>query len=271
MRIFFAGVSKQYEDAFLSLGVKNYLSSYENQKGTDLAADIAGRIQPGNAFLLDSGAFSVWRSGRTINLAEYIDYAKDFVKKHKGKIDHIYTVNLDVIPGVQGIKPTPKEVDDAAKEGWENMLQFERAGLIPLHIFHQGEKFEWLEKISARHRYIGISPNNDASIKSKFRWMQRVYSIIKAKNMTHGFAVTARKLMLAFPWYSVDSTSWLAPVMYGKAVFTKEFEEIGLSSRSKSHVDYVIQRNIIELRRLQRMYTNLWTKRGVVWDEDEPI
>jgi hypothetical protein len=88
--------------------------------------------------------------------------------------------------------------------------------------------------------------------------------------MTHGFAVTARKLMLAFPWYSVDSTSWMAPVQYGKSVFTREFAELGLNSRCTSHVEYVIHMNIRELRRLQRGYTQLWARRGVVWDEDEP-
>ena len=270
MRIFFAGVSKQYEEAFVSLGVKNYLSSFENQRGTDLAASITGRCRPGNAFIVDSGAFSGWNSGRGIDLREYISYLKYFIGENRGVIDHIYTVNLDVIPGVQGVLPTKKEVEDASRKGWDNMIQMERAGLEPVHIFHQGERFEWLERIAARHRYIGISPSNDASTKSKFLWMKKVFSIIRAENMTHGFAVTARKLMFSFPWYSVDSTSWMAPVQYGKAVFTKEFAEIGLSSRSKSHVDYVIHANIRELRRLQRLYTQLWASRGVIWDEDEP-
>lgn len=269
MRIFFAGVGKQYEDAFVSLGVKNYLSSFENPKGTDLAAGIAGRCRPGNAFLLDSGAFSSWNSGRSIDLKEYISYAKDFIRQHRKTIGHIYIVNLDVIPGEQGKKPTMREVEEAARQGWDNMIQFEKAGLTPVHIFHQGERFEWLERIAARHRYIGISPNNDAGPKSKFNWMREVFGRIKAGNMTHGFAVTARKLMRAFPWYSVDSTSWMAPVQYGKAVFTPEFDELGLTSRAKSHVNYVIHSNILELRRLQRENTQLWKRRGVVWDEDE--
>ena len=235
-----------------------------------MAADITSRCRPSNAFLLDSGAFSAWNSGKEINLKEYIEFAKDFQAKFKESIDHIYIVNLDVIPGEQGTKPTKKQVEEAAQQGWDNMLQFEKAGITPVHIFHQGEGFEWLEKISKRHRYIGISPSNDAGIKVKFEWMQRVYSIIHAKNMTHGFAVTARKLMLAFPWYSVDSTSWMAPQIYGKSVFTPEFGDLGLTSRCKSHVDFVIHANIRELRRLQKTYTQLWAKRGVVWDEDEP-
>lgn len=271
MRIFFAGVAKQYEDAFVALGVKNYLSSFENQKNTDFAATIASRCRPGNAFLLDSGAFSVWRSGRHIDLKEYIAYAKDFIARNHGLIDHIYIVNLDAIPGEQGTKPTKKDVEEAARQGWDNMIQMEKTGLTPLHIFHQGERFEWLERIAGRHQYIGISPNNDASLKSKFNWMKKVFSMVRARNMTHGFAVTARKLMQSFPWYSVDSTSWMAPQIYGKAVFTPSFEDLGLTSRSKSHVDYVIHANIRELRRLQKTYTQLWARRGVVWKEDEPL
>jgi hypothetical protein len=272
MRIFFAGAFiRTYEEAAVSIGVKSYLASYEDQRGVGVVARIAARCRPDNAFILDSGAFSAWNSGRSIDLDEYIAYAKDFIGRNRGLIDHIYVVNLDVIPGVQGTKPTKKEVEEAAKQGWANMLRMEAAGLTPLHIFHQGEDFEWLERLAARHRYIGISPSNDASGKSKFLWMQRVFGTIRANNMTHGFAVTARKLMQAFPWYSVDSTSWMAPAVYGKSVFTPEFEKIGLATRCRTHVDYVIHANMREIRRLQRVYTQLWGRRGVVWDEDEPM
>jgi len=276
MRIFFAGVASRHFRIFEELDVKNILMSYASPASAEATASWLGK-RPGGVFLLDSGAFSVWRSGKTIDLNAYIDFSKDFIARYRGRIK-VHVVNLDVIPGVQGIPPTKAEIDEAAERGWNNMLQMEKAGITPLHIFHQGEDFRWLEKLSARHRYIGISPSNDMTTKSKHAWLRHVYSIIRAKNMTHGFGVTAKSLMQAFPWYSVDSTSWLAPEIYGKAVFSTGLDdfglkggESGLSSRKKSHVARVTFTNIREVLRLQRVYTNLWAHRGVVWPEDEII
>lgn len=273
MRIFFAGVPARYFPVFEELDVKNALMSYASPGSAEVVASQFGK-RPDTVFLLDSGAFSVWRSGKEIDLKAYIDFSKDFIARH-GKRIRVHIVNLDVIPGVQGLPPTKAQIEDAAAQGWDNMLQMERAGITPLHIFHQGEDFSWLEKLAARHRYIGISPSNDMSTKSKHHWLRRVYSIIRANNMTHGFGVTAPTLMKAFPWYSVDSTSYLAPEWYGKAVFSGRLDQFdakppdeGLSSRTKSHVRYVVQVNIKELLRLQRLYTNLWAARGVTWPED---
>jgi hypothetical protein len=269
MRIFFAGARGKYLKLMLEMGVKNLLSSYENPRATEETAEALKVNYPGQAFLLDSGAFSAWNSSRVINLNEYINFAGEFIARHSDRISHIHVVNLDVIPGEQGRIPTRKEVEEAARLGWENMIRMEKAGLTPLHIFHQGEDFKWLERLSERHRYIGISPSNDSSLKNKKLWMDAVYARIRAKNMTHGFAVTSRLLMERFPWFSVDSTSWMAPQIYGKAVFSREFEAMDLSSRCRSHVDYVIMENVRVLRRLQKKYTALWRGRGVVWDEDE--
>lgn len=269
MRIVFAGVSKTTAPILTDLGVKNFLSSFETPKLVEEAAQGLVRNYPGTALLCDSGAFSAWTRGIEINLAEYIDFAKDLLARYEGRISHIYIANLDVIPGRQGTVPSRREVEAAAKAGWENMLTMQRAGITPIHIFHQGERYEWLEAMSRRLRYIGISPSNDASTKSKKLWMRKVYSIIRARNMTHGFAVTAKDLMESFPWYSVDSTSWLAPMIYGKATFSRSFEAEGLSSRKKSHVEYVLKQQIKTLLRLQQRYTGLWAGRGVTWDEDE--
>lgn len=269
MRIFFAGVNLHRSEMLVEFGVKNFLASYEKPKLAEEGAGVLERNHPGNAFLLDSGAFAAWNSGVEIDLKRYIEFAKDFKAKHSSKISHIYVANLDVIPGRQGTIPTYRDVEDAAKQGWENMLEMERGGITPVHIFHQGEDFEWLRKLSERHRYIGISPSNDSGLNEKHKWLRDVFSLIKAKNMTHGFAVTARKLMASFPWYSVDSTSWMAPSMWGKSVFSKTFEEEGLTSRCRSHVDYVIHKNVRAVLDIEKKNTVLWARRGVVWDEDD--
>lgn len=269
MRIFFAGAHEKMMPELMASGVRNFLVSYESPRKCEEIAAACAPSFPGNAFILDSGAFSAWNSGKTIRLNEYIGFAKEFIRRHSAYVSHVYVVNLDVIPGRQGEIPTTRQVEDAAKEGWANMVEMEKAGLTPLHIFHQGEDFKWLDQISKRHRYIGISPSNDAGLKEKDLWLRSVYSMIRARNMTHGFAVTSKRLMAAYPWYSVDSTSWLAPGIYGKTVFTRSFESLGLNSRCKSHVEYILKEGVKNLLKIERQLTGLWKARGVSWGGED--
>lgn len=74
--------------------------------------------------------------------------------------------------------------------------------------------------------------------------------------------------MEMFPWYSVDSTSWAAVDIYGRATFTskKDQHDKRFNSRTKSHRDHVLVKEIKELQRLEKANTDLWAKRGIVWE-----
>jgi hypothetical protein len=69
--------------------------------------------------------------------------------------------------------------------------------------------------------YIGLSPSNDKGLPSKIRWLDNCmphvtdsdgFPIIKF----HGFAATSIRMILRFPWFSVDSASWVILGGYGK-------------------------------------------------------
>jgi len=126
---------------------------------------------PTRLLILDSGAFSVWTRGVTIDLEEYIS----FCEQHS---ECSYYVNLDVIPGKPGDKSslTKEAVEDSCKRGWDNWkMMIERLPkdkVIP--VFHQGDDVKWLDKyLLAGVKYIGISPANDRATgdrqKEKFR------------------------------------------------------------------------------------------------------
>lgn len=160
--------------------------------------------------LLDSGAFSAWNAGAQVDLDDYIRFIRE-------NIDYVSAyVNLDVIPGQPGRVPNPAEVEASAAQGWANMLYMEGCGLNPIPVFHQGEQFKWLERM-VKHgcEYIGISPANDRSTQQKQLWLDRVFSSICDEDgypvvKTHAFGVTSPTLMGRYPWYTVDSTTWLA-------------------------------------------------------------
>jgi hypothetical protein len=170
---------------------------------------------------LDSGAFSAWNVGREIDLDHYIAYIK-------ANIEHIdYYVNLDVIPGAFGVVPSPAEVEASAEAGWANMLRMEAEGLKPIPVFHMGEQFRWLRRM-VEHGcpYIGISPANDRTTDKKRVWLDRVFSeITDAAGMpvvkTHAFGVTAIDLLIRYPWFSADSTTWIMIAARGKILLPR--------------------------------------------------
>jgi hypothetical protein len=162
--------------------------------------------------MLDSGAFSAWSQKTTIDIDAYLKFAL----AHIDLID--YVVNLDVIPGWPGKKLTPKDREESAQKGWANYVYLKKKGIPKeklIHVFHQGEDFKWLRRMIARDLgYIGVSPANDKTTAQKMQWLDECMNHVTDRKgfpiiKFHGFAVTSLRLMLRYPWYSVDSTSWV--------------------------------------------------------------
>jgi hypothetical protein len=174
--------------------------------------------------MLDSGAFSAWTKKININLKQYCDW----ILEHVDYID--YVVNLDVIPGYFGQKNIPvSEVERSAKQGWRNYEYMIRMGVPKeklIHIFHQGEDFKWLKKMVAAMDYIGLSPANDRTTKQKIKWLDDCMNHVIGDDglplvKFHGFAVTSLVIMLRYPWYSVDSASWVMTSRVGSITVPK--------------------------------------------------
>lgn len=111
---------------------------------------------------------------------------------------------------------------------WEVMKMMEgEYGLSLLPVFHFGEDIKWLYKYMDNYDYIGIGGLGQEVPKSKFvYYADRIFKDICddngfAKIRTHGFAMTSIDLMLRYPWYSVDSTSWLVSERYALLIVPK--------------------------------------------------
>lgn len=144
---------------------------------------------------LDSGAFSAWNQGVTIRVEDYIS----FVKKYRKSIS-LYAV-LDVIGDAEGT--------------WRNQKIMEDAGLCPLPCFHFGEPLKYLERYVREYDYIAIGGLAKKGARPEmFEFLDRCFDVIcddkgMPQTRVHGFAVTSLKAMRRYPWYSVDSTTWL--------------------------------------------------------------
>ena len=129
--------------------------------------------------MLDSGAFSVWNKGISIDLDAYITYCL----KHPYIA---YYVNLDVIPGSVSDMASLSSgaISKACEEGWKNYLTMLKklpiGKVIP--VFHQGDDYKWIKKyIDHGCTYIGISPSNDRTTKQKVAWLKEVQQHIGDK------------------------------------------------------------------------------------------
>lgn len=152
-------------------------------------------IKPAVRLFLDSGAFSARQQGIHIDLDKYID----FIKQNEPYLE-VYA-NLDVI-------------EDAAAT-LENQKKMEAAGLHPLPCFHVTEPFSYLDYYIENYDYIALGGVATVGAGAAlFNWLDQCFSrICDEKGMpkvkVHGFAVTSMRAMQRYPWYSVDSTTWL--------------------------------------------------------------
>jgi len=112
---------------------------------------------------------------------------------------------------------------------------------VPLPCFHSGEPLKYL------HYYIDNYPCFAlGGVAGKLKgadaissWLDQIFSWVGDKTKVHGFGITSVKLMLRYPWFSVDSTSWLQFGIYGKVHAAKPwslspgaYAIIGVSARS---------------------------------------
>jgi len=180
---------------------------------------------------LDSGAFSAWSQGEVIDIQEYITFIKD-----NEKYIDLYS-NLD-------------DISDP-KTTWKNQQIMKKAGLSPVPVFHYGEDIKWLKRILSKgYGYISLGGMVPIHNKDLIPWLDDLWDTYLTDNKgfpitkVHGFGLTSLPVMLRYPWYSVDSTSWVITGRMGgiymperknnKWVFGKTSYKVSVSNKSSN-------------------------------------
>lgn len=166
----------------------------------------------------DSGAFSAFTQGVQIDIADYAIW----VKRWK----HLFSIyaNLDVIGN--------------PKETYKNQHILEDSyGLKPLPVFHSNEDWEWLEKYLKRYDYIALGGlgSKDIGPIMLMPWAVKAFKMgLDTGVRYHGFAITTWSMLKALPWYSVDSSTWINGMKYGKVrifdIRSGEFRELHIGN-----------------------------------------
>lgn len=264
MKLYFAGAESIHPNHYGL--VKRVLLSFANKK--------IGKYLPiWDDIFIDSGAFTAFTTGKKINHKEYIRFIKENnIKKY---------ASLDVIGNAEGSK--------------KNYLKEIKEGLNPIPAFHYGEKIDYLKFYLDNAPYIALGGVAQlARNRSKlFRFFDKCYSLI-SKHQTnvkiHGFAVNSIDLLKRYPFYSVDATTWKNGSKF-RSLINNNYRQIGLGragmgdyqrekGRAEAKKDIRIfnvmyadnnekfdHYNINKLLKLEKYITDLWTKRGVIWNE----
>ena len=162
-------------------------------------------------------------------------------------------------------------------------------GVNAIPVFHQTEDFKYLDDYCANYPYVGLGGvGNLGSSKWIGTWLTRVFAR-HPRHKFHGFAITSPSLMIKFPFYSVDSTSWTIGSRYGQVLKLKDFglklsyirTRQGKDEFSKHFINagelldipnkkMALVRDLHNAQvfaQLEENLTRVWAKRGVIWED----
>jgi len=264
MILFFAGAdNSKFIDILEKCNVKNILISFYWTKNSENLKKIADRF---NVFV-DSGGYTARKMGVNIDVKRY----GEFLKKNKDRI--FMAANLDVYDL------------NIALENQKYLQQF--YPIIP--VFHYSEyankRQDLLDEFCKNNQYIAVGGIAGMNIdtKSVINFLNFCFrTTIKYKTKVHGFGITALKYLVEYPFYSVDSTSWLTGGQYGQLLkwdsknfdmetsihysdkdsFLKHNFNINLIESYKGRLIH----NVGELLKCEKEITRLWEERGILYE-----
>lgn len=166
---------------------------------------------------IDSGAFTLYfnravkdKLGKafydTDEFKKFVrSYAK-FLLKYKDHIQHY--ANVDVIGDPERSHQVLKLLERKYK-------------LNPVPVIHCGSSMDWVRRyLDEGYEFIALGGYVGYKRPEQMRWTTEAFKVICDNSgiprcRVHGFAMTGWHMMTAFPWWSVDSTSWVKAAGFG--------------------------------------------------------
>lgn len=205
--------------------------------------------------VLDSGAFSIatGKSDHTI---------QDYMKFLESNADRCFWyAGLDVIGD--------------AKKTRDNQLLMEKNGFNPMPTFHMGSDYKYLEEMIEKYEYIGLGglvpflKGRDGNKAAMLSHLDKCFSLIRDKVKVHCWGCTTLELCLKYPFYSVDSTSWLSGGRHGRRIIRKSNGFYGSHANvftrqlGRSAYKYINTQNVQTLSKSFIDISEIWKRRKI--------
>lgn len=155
------------------------------------------------------GDFSYYNLDKGTPFREYCDNYARFMKQMVGR--DVMLANVDAI--------------SSPEKTWEIQKFFEdEHGVQPIPIIHYGTSMKWVDRYVHAGKYdlLGVGGlGQGVSRHEYFGWADKFFLHICPKPSllplikTHGFAMTSWELICRYPWWSVDSATWVKLSAYG--------------------------------------------------------
>lgn len=256
MIVYFAGRNTSYSEMLKSVGVNYRLEAF-----TDLKDEPPS---PEFITIIDSGGFAVRTRGIELKVQDYANYLNRY------KIP--YAFNLDTL-----------SVEESHKN--QAFLE-ENTNTYILPVYHLSEwirkDYKTLEVMCSKYPFIAIggvaSVTTSRPLQKAF--LNFVFSLTRDKVRVHGLGITAQWELELYPFYSVDSTTWMNGAKYGEFAYfdgckLKKHVSRKITARGKRTIKHagimgsleeMLKASAIAHIKLQTHITAVWEARGVRWE-----
>ena len=168
----------------------------------------------GGIFMTDSGAFSLM--GKFSEDSEeyekmqtedfWLPYLNDYIKWIRDHKDYIFSaanLDIDLIVGRDVVRKWNKKYFEPLEEEGINIVYVAHEDEGDLHAIQHFKEY------CSKYKYVGVNQKHKD-------YAARFYQIAKMYNVrVHGFAWTQLDLLKSYPFFSVDSVTWLGGVRFG--------------------------------------------------------
>lgn len=156
------------------------------------------------SMMLDSGAFSAHKSGKSVDIDALI------VEAMKPEWDE--AVGLDVIGDAAG-----------SHRNAEYMLAKGCTKAMPT--FHFGDPWEYLDDYAKRWPKVGLGGMVGVATKKLLPWLEQCFARAWPKKL-HSFGRCEEDILIRFPFHSADTATWVLGPMFGR-VLTRGRGKVG--------------------------------------------
>lgn len=191
-------------------------------------------------WILDSGAFSAFNSGKVIDLKSY---CRDIAALH-GDVAEYFA--LDVIGDY--------------KKGIDNYHFMLSEGLSPMPVYHPGEPWSVLNEFKKTAYKLAVGSGMELSKTGATvrgggsDYVAQVFSRVWPMRI-HGLALSRASMMDKFPFDSVDSTTWIIMPGYGRYLTYAQKTAYIPVQRGK-----FMDNQVRLMQRRSRKYAQIWRR-----------
>lgn len=244
MRLHFAGADNAapYNKILLEAGAKHRLESYHSLKPKEPSSEFI--------LLLDSGGFVARTKGVPISVKEYAAYI------NRNKVTMAFEL----------------DTNDRAETVYnrEYLCKETEAKIIPVYHYSDFEHgdFALLYEFMDGFDYISIGGVAGEGLGKKEERLlyDFVFSNTRDRVRVHGLGITALRILKKYPFFSVDSTSWLSAARFGNFQSIEDKNRAAWRSKNRHYLENT-KEEVKHWLKLEKYCTDLWTQKGITWKE----